>query len=108
MKEAEEIMKRKKKLFIEELEVRQSSSPLFISPIERIPIDRFFPTLIGSEGGEFYPSKPIGEGGVTTQALGEEGGTYPPLVPMDEVGGKGGHHVTTFAIGEEGGSSLTK
>lgn len=68
----------KKKLFIEELEVRQSSSPLFVSPFDPI-----FTTLaIGEEGG----------GIVTTQAIGEEGGTP----------------ITTFAIGEEGGFGFIK
>ena len=68
----------KKKLFIEELEVRQSSSPLFVAPIN----------LIGE---------------VTTQAVGEEGGN---LVTTQALGEEGGHWATTFAIGEEGGGLL--
>lgn len=63
----------KKKLFIEELEVRQSSSPLFVSPI----VDPGYATTLAL--GE--------EGGYTTQAIGEVGG---PIV-------------TTYALGEEGG-----
>ncbi len=71
-------MKKKKKLFIEELEVRQSSSPLFVSPIDPIMTTM----ALGEEGGGFY----------TTQSIGEEGG----------------HPITTFAIGEEGGSGIIK
>ncbi|MDQ0230374.1 hypothetical protein [Metabacillus malikii] len=64
----------KKKLFIEELEVRQSSSPLFVTPIDP-----------GST--------------VTTMALGEEGG----YATTQAVGEEGGGFYTTFALGEEGG-----
>lgn len=66
---------KKKRLFIEELEVRQSSSPLFVAPID--PGNTVTTMAIGEEGGSV----------VTTQAIGEEGG---PIM-------------TTFAIGEEGG-----
>ncbi|RKD25542.1 hypothetical protein BEP19_00945 [Ammoniphilus oxalaticus] len=69
---------KKKKLFIEELETRQSSSPLFVAPI--VPVD---PGLI------------------TTMAIGEEGGG-PPVTTM-AVGEEGSPIMTSFAIGEEGG-----
>lgn len=62
-----------KKLFIEELEVRQSSSPLFVSPID---------------SGNVY----------TTMALGEEGGYGVTLALFES-----GEIITTFALGEEGG-----
>lgn len=65
---------KKKKLFIEELEVRQSSSPLFVAPVD--------------------------PGNVTTMAIGEEGGS---VITTHAVGEEGGPIYTTFAIGEEGG-----
>lgn len=66
---------KKKKLFIEELEVRQSSSPLFVAPVD--------------------------PGNATTMAIGEEGG---PIATTQAVGEEGGPIATTFAIGEEGGT----
>ena len=65
---------KKKRLFIEELEVRQSSSPLFVAPID--------------------------PGTVTTMAIGEEGGS---VVTTQAIGEEGGPIMTSFAIGEEGG-----
>ena len=65
---------KKKRLFIEELEVRQSSSPLFVAPIDPCHATTM---AVGEEGGPIY----------TTMALGEEGG---PIY-------------TTLAVGEEGG-----
>jgi hypothetical protein len=62
-----------KRLFIEELEVRQSSSPLFVAP--------------------------AAPGMMTTLALGEEGG---PIYSTLAVGEEGGPIMTTFALGEEG------
>lgn len=65
---------KKKRLFIEELEERQSSSPLFVAPID--------PGLIA-----------------TTMAIGEEGGSEITTMAIGEEGGI----VTSHAIGEEGG-----
>ena len=65
---------KKKKLFIEELEVRQSSSPLFVAPID--------------------------PGHATTMAVGEEGG---PIYTTMALGEEGGPIYTTLAVGEEGG-----
>lgn len=70
---------KKKRLFIEELEVRQSSSPLFVAPID--PGGSVTTMAIGEEGGSI----------ITTQAIGEEGGM-----------------ITTHAIGEEGGGIVLK
>lgn len=64
----------KKRLFIEELEVRQSSSPLFVAPVD--------------------------PGHATTMAVGEEGG---PIYTTLAVGEEGGPIYTTMAVGEEGG-----
>lgn len=68
------MVEKKKKLFIEELEVRQSSSPLFVAPVD--------------------------PGHATTMAIGEEGGS---VITTQAVGEEGGPIFTTFAIGEEGG-----
>lgn len=78
---------KKKKLFIEELEVRQSSSPLFVAPIDP---GNMTTMAIGEEGGST----------ITTQAIGEEGG---PIATTFAVGEEGGPIATSFAIGEEGG-----
>ncbi|TNJ63795.1 hypothetical protein FE784_23245 [Paenibacillus hemerocallicola] len=78
----------KKRLFIEELEVRQSSSPLFIAPID--PNLMATTMAVGEEGGPIY----------TTQAVGEEGG---PIYTTQAVGEEGGPIYTTQAVGEEGG-----
>jgi hypothetical protein len=78
---------------------------------------------LGEEGGgpRYRPYPPPGHGGnppgrgrrgVTTYALGEEGGPYPPpyrggRVTTHALGEEGGRpsrrRVTTFALGEEGG-----
>ncbi|UUZ94698.1 hypothetical protein LJK87_09320 [Paenibacillus sp. P25] len=81
----------KKRLFIEELEVRKSSSPLLVAPADPSLIATTM--ALGEEGGCHYTTQAIGEegGGVhaTTFAIGEEGGTN--------------HWVTSFLVGEEGG-----
>lgn len=77
----------KKKLFIEELEVRQSSSPLFVAPADPGQVTTL---AIGEEGGSLP----------TTQAIGEEGG---PIFTTLAEGEEGGPIYTTLAIGEEGG-----
>jgi len=66
---------KKKRFFIEELETRKSSSPLFVASVDL-------------------------ENTVTTMAIGEEGGS---LVTTQAIGEEGGPILTTFAIGEEGG-----
>lgn len=82
----EEEGKLKKKLFIEELEERKSSSPLFVAPCDPSNVVTTF--AVGEEGGT-----------VTTEAIGEEGGFF----TTHAVGEEGGYTITTFAIGEEGG-----
>ncbi len=65
---------KKKKLFIEELEERKSSSPLFVTPVDPGLIATT--AAIGEEGGSEVTTMAIGEEGgiITTDALGEEGG----------------------------------
>lgn len=56
LKHGKEMLSVKKKLFIEELEERQSSAPLFVCPIvDPKPIDLPITTMaLGEEGGWDY------------------------------------------------------
>jgi len=82
--------KRVKKLFIEELEIRRSTSPLFVSPPSEIS-SGIMPNSLTS-GREKKLPKFLSHDLVTTQALGEEGN--PPQPPSNGI--------TTQALGEEG------
>ncbi|ADG06747.1 hypothetical protein [Kyrpidia tusciae] len=77
----------KKRLFIEQLEERQSTSPLFVTPVD--PSLIMTTMMVGEEGGPIHPP-------ITTQAIGEEGG-------ITMAFGEEGMHFTSMLYGEEGG-----
>lgn len=81
-------VKRTTRLFIEELEERKTSSPLFVPPVGTLPVPP--PTMALWESG----CGPLPPDRVTTVALGEEGCCAIPT---------GGIRLTTLAIGEECG-----
>ncbi|MBE3552561.1 MAG: hypothetical protein IMX06_06840 [Kyrpidia tusciae] len=85
----------KKRLFIEQLEERQSTAPLMVAPVD--PSLVMSTMIAGEEGGHGGPI-------MTTMSVGEEGG-HPPIPPIttDMVGEEGGHGpITTMVWGEEG------
>ncbi|MDI3329057.1 MAG: hypothetical protein QJR06_10920 [Alicyclobacillaceae bacterium] len=83
----------KKRLFIEQLEERQSTSPLFVAPVD--PSLIVTTMAVGEEGGH-YTTLAVGEEGATSYFWGEEGATT-------YLWGEEGGPITTFALGEEGG-----